>query len=167
MPIFGMKFEQEKVPKDKKFMISTRDNSGYKWHAKQVVGALEVPSEPDLQLRLAYTQRTVDGKEELFQSYVKTWDRWGLREEFIQACENLPPETCCCGFVTDNDETIKRIAGSLNQGWIKSTNESLAKRGKKFRLDTFLWTWHNAVGKAETNILLIRFFENSIDESTS
>jgi hypothetical protein len=27
-----------------------------------------------------------------------------------------------------------------------------------FKIDFFLWTWQNASGKAETNIVLIRFF---------
>lgn len=28
----------------------------------------------------------------------------------------------------------------------------------RFKIDLFLWSWQNASGKAETNILLIRFF---------
>ena len=28
----------------------------------------------------------------------------------------------------------------------------------RFKVDAFLWNWQNASGKAETNIILIRFF---------
>ena len=28
-----------------------------------------------------------------------------------------------------------------------------------FKIDCYVWNWHNATGKAETNILLIRFHE--------
>jgi hypothetical protein len=28
----------------------------------------------------------------------------------------------------------------------------------RFKIDFFLWNWQNASGKAETNIILVRFF---------
>lgn len=157
--------EQENVPSDKKYMISTRNNSTHKWKAKHVVGALEVPSEPDLHLRLPYTEHAVDADK--FREFMRIWDHYKLRVSFIQACENLPKETCCCGLMTDNDETIKSMVPALNEGFFKRTNEKLARKGKHIRLDAFLWKWHNATGKAETNILLIRFFETPEGTSTT
>ena len=158
-----MDFEQEEVPPGKKYMISTRNNSEYKWHARDVVGALEVSSEPELKLRLPLTERVV--KKELFERYLKVWKDWKLRDEFIQACENAPKETCCCGLVSDNDATIKKLVEALNDGWIKATNEKLVRHHKNFKLDAYNWNWHNATGKAETNILLIRFFEIPTEQS--
>lgn len=152
-------FEEEKVPDSKRHMISTRLNSAYKWQTHNTVGALEVPSEPTLDVHLEYAKRIVPEKEEKFNEYLKQWDKLHLQSQFIRACNARPVETCCCGMVTNNDETIKTLVPALNKGWVKTVNERLIQANKKFQIDVFLWSWHNATGKAESNILLIRFFE--------
>jgi hypothetical protein len=158
---FGL--PEEQVPDSKRHMISTRDNSYYKWQAKHVVGALEVPSEPDLNIRLEYERRPVMGKDDRFQKFMKDWVELKLNREFVKACEMIPPDTCCCGMLTDTDRTIKSLARLLNEGWMTKTNERLLTEGKEFQMDAFVWCWNNATGKAETNILLIRFFSIPAD----
>lgn len=165
MTFLGM--EEEKVPETKRHMISTRENSEYKWHAKHVVGALEVPSEPTLDVNLEYTKRAISGKEEIFNAYLKHWDKLHLRAQFIQACNQKPVETLCCGMVTNKDKTMKELVPVLNDGWVKTLNEKLIQANRNFQVDTFLWNWSNATGKAETNILLIRFFELNKDTKGS
>lgn len=174
---------QEDVPKEKKYMISTRENSEYKWHADGVLGALEVPCDPEFDLHGQYRSRHVDGMQDDFDSALQVWDDLKLREGFIQASSDLPHETCCCGLLRDDDATIKGIVPLLNKGWIRQVNKEIlahvAEQEKqrqqdedagddddddatpvtKFKLDAFLWQWHNATGKSETNILLIRFFQ--------
>jgi hypothetical protein len=66
---------------------------------------------------------------------------------------------CCCGLIPDDDATIKDLIPVLNGGWIKNVNKRLSDGNAGFKLDVFLWQWHNVSGKSETNILLIRFFE--------
>ena len=160
MGLFGVELEQEEVPEGKKYMISTRENSEYKWqNDPHVIGALEVPSQPDLKVHDHYSSRCVNGKEEAFDDAMEVWEDWKLKEEFVKACDNVPVATCCCGLIQNDDKTIKNLVPSLNNGWIKATNQKLAGENMGFKLDVFIWTWHNAVGKAETNILLIRFFK--------
>lgn len=155
-----MAFESENVPKNKKYMISTRGNSAYKWQTDpSIIGALEVPSEPRLNLHDEYTAWGVEGKQDVFEEALHVWMERNLRDDFIRACENVPIETCCCGLLSDDDSTMKVLVPAVNNGWIKATNIKLAQSGHTFAIDTFIWTWHNATGKSETNILLVRFFQ--------
>jgi hypothetical protein len=151
-------WEMEEVPANKKFRFSNRDNSGYKWQrAHGVVGALEVQSDPSFSIRATMRPRKVVGSEKVFQDAVACWEELELRESFIQACDNLPKESCCCGLLTDDDMTIKEWIPMLNETWVKSTNKKLMERA--FKIECFLWNWQNASGKTETNIFLIRFYE--------
>ena len=152
--------ESEDVPPGKKFMISTRENSDYKWQDKGVVGALEIPSEPDLQLRGEYIPRHVKGKEELFEQALEFWNERKWREGFISACENVPKATFCCGLLPDDDQTIKDIRKKLTKGWVKAMNQILRAERKDFVMDVHTWSWHNATGKSLTLILLVRFLES-------
>jgi len=157
----GLKLEEENVPQYKRYMISTRGNSEYKWQAApHVIGALEVPSDPYFNLSGDFTVRHVSGKEDAFDKALDDWRGMSLKSDFQKAAENGPKETCCCGALPDDDETIKCLVPALNKGWVKRTNTRLLDEQKHFTLDVFLWQWHNATGKSETNILLIRFFSS-------
>jgi hypothetical protein len=168
MTVLGLDFEQEEVPKGKKYMISTRGNSEYKWQdSPHVIGALEVDSEMGFQPGNPLKSRSVLSREEDFDKTQEVWDEMKLRDEFIKACEGGPKSTCCCGLIPDDDSTIKDLGPVLTRGWIKSVNKRLAKREEKFKIDVFVWNWHNPTGKAETNILLIRFLDRSIKQPPS
>lgn len=162
MMLLGMEFEQEEVPKDKKYMISTRLNSVYRWQdSPHVIGALEVHSEPEFNPRDHLESKSAPGREEDFDKTQEVWDEMKLRDEFVAACEGTPKKTCCCGLIPDDDSTIKDLASVLTRGWIKSVNKRLDNRKENFKIDLFVWHWHNVSGKAETNILLIRFLDRS------
>uniref|UniRef100_A0A7S2Y4E9 Uncharacterized protein n=1 Tax=Entomoneis paludosa TaxID=265537 RepID=A0A7S2Y4E9_9STRA len=153
--------EREEVPSTKANMISTRDNSDYKWQqARGVIGALEVSSEPDLDLDGDLLPRYVDGMEQEFDAALEIWNEEKLRKEFVKACKNVPMATFCCGMLPDQDEWIKNIHKSLTKGWVKATNQRFRTEQKDFFLDIYIWNWHNATGKSITNILLIRFYES-------
>ena len=152
--------QPEQKPSKKTFLVNSRDNSDYKWQrARGVVGALEVVSVPVFKYKDDMTPRYVQGRELVFQDALQVWGDQKCRESFIQACETMPVGTCCCGFVNDDDTTIKEFVPLLNENWAKSVNKRLQERG--FKVECFLWNWQNASGKAETNILLIRFYELS------
>jgi len=189
-------------------MISTRDNSEYKWqegHYDTILGALEIPCDPEFRLygdyrsrhfnpppptsssdqqyedddgddgdddgnetngdgpvspTISHSQHIISRQEE-FDKALQVWEEWNLRNQFIKAVEQIPKETCCCGLLNDDDSTIKALAPALNKGWIKHINKKLHAKQKGFKLDAFVWQWHNATGKSETNILLIRFFKTT------
>jgi len=158
-------FETENVPQEKKFHISTRLNSDYKWKtSSNIIGCLEVPSEPELLLEAEYIKRPVRLSQDAYDYCIEVWDEWNLKAEFLKACESVPKVTCCCGLIPNDDETIKDIVSHLNKGWIRSINQRLLRENKGFKLDLYIWNWHNATGKAETNILLIRFYEYDISK---
>ena len=141
-------------------LFNTRKNSDYKWQrARGVIGALEVKSDPRFQPKADLNKRKYPRREKAFTDALKLWDELKLRASFIEACEELPKEYCCCGLMISNDETVKESVKTLNGGWCPKVNERLLERG--FKIDCFLWHWPNPSGKAETNILLIRFFELS------
>lgn len=170
MGLFGVDLEREDVPRNKNFMISTRDNSDYKWQQghPEIFGCLEVPSDPSLDVRGEYSSRPVKGKEDLLAEALRTWDEWKLKSELVKACNSIPPEYCCCGIMPDPDETLKKaIIPQLNKGWIRDVNTRLRDDRAGFKLNAYLWQWHNASGKSETNILLIRFFEEAVSDSDS
>eukprot|EP00536_Pseudo-nitzschia_multiseries_P016661 jgi/Psemu1/313418/fgenesh1_kg.1188_\ len=143
------------------FRTSTKVNSDFKWKVdRSVVGALEVATDPVLDVQAELQVHEIIGYEEEFQSYVKVWKDLKLRNEFIKAFESLAPETVCCGLITDQDKTIRKNAKELNNGWVKSTNQKLIKEG--FKLSVFVWYWRNISGKAETVIPMIRFHSISL-----
>ena len=161
--------EQERVPKHKEYRFSTRENSDYKWHQDQrIVGALEVKSQPLLQLKEEFQKKYVKTKEDQFGAYLTVWETQKLRSLFLQACENVPPAMSCCGLVYDNDSTLIEITRTLNKHWVKQVNEALLKEGQGFKIDLFVWCWNNPMGKAQTSILLIRFHEiPTVDQAAS
>lgn len=143
-------------------LFASKDNTAFKWQrARGVVGALEIKSEPMLKLRDDLTPHYVKGKEKTFHDGLQAWEDLKLREDFIRTSEKLPLEPCCCGILTDQEATKRRFVTLLNTDWTKKANRKLLREGRGVKLDIFLWNWQNASGKAETNILLIRFFELS------
>ena len=142
------------------YIVPNRQNSDYKWQrARGVVGALEVHSEPRFNPEADMEPRYVANRKDVFADALQSWNELNLRQSFIEACRRLPQELCCCGLVVDEDATIKRFVDRLNNGWCKKANKVLQDKG--FKVDCFVWNWQNAGGKAETNLLLIRFFELS------
>jgi len=141
--------------------VATRENSDFKWQrARGVLGALEVTSEPFFDYRAELKKRcSSTPREHVFQDALEAWNELELRQGFIKACEGLPTEACCCGLIQNPDSCIKASVSILNDHWVKSVNKKLSERG--FKIDIFLWNWQNASGKAETNIMLIRFLELS------
>jgi len=154
-------FATEAVPEEKKFHISTRFNSDYKWQTSpEIIGCLEVPSEPALLLDAKYIPRPVlSVSRDAFDYCLEIWEEWNLKDSFLQACEDAPKVTCCCGLLANDDATIQAMVPYLNKTWIREINQRLLRDNKGFKLDCYIWNWHNATGKAETNILLIRFYE--------
>jgi hypothetical protein len=143
-------------------MFATKDNSAFKWQrGRGVVGALEVPSEPSFRFKDPLVPRKVKGKEEPFEEALEDWAHLKLRDDFVKSCEKLPSEMCCCGLLSDQDATKRRFVSLLNEGWCKRTNKKLLNNKSGWKVDAFLWNWQNASGKAETNILLIRFIQTS------
>jgi hypothetical protein len=117
MTVFGMEFEQEEVPKGKQYMISTRENSRYRWQdGPNVIGALEVHSEPDFNPTEHLKSKCAPEREEDFDKTQEVWDEMKLRDEFVEACEGIPKSTCCCGLIPDDDSTIKELARVLTRG---------------------------------------------------
>lgn len=167
-PVYGLEFEQEEVPQGKKYMISTRDNSEYRWQDDpKVFGAFEIHSEPSFEPQENFVSRFVQDREDEFDEAQDVFEEMALQAEFVKACENIPQKTCCCGLIPDDDGTIKEVSQVLNRGWVKSVNKRLLSREEDFKIDIFVWNWHNATGKAETNILLIRFLERTKKRSAS
>jgi hypothetical protein len=148
----------EDVPDDKKMRASTRENSEYKWQAKDVVGALEMESEigidPTAPMKPHNTKLL---REEKFGSAQALFEELGLRDSFIKAVEAFPVETCCCGIIPDTTATIKSLVPHLNKTWVHEANEKMEPNG--FKVDCFLWFWHNISGQSETYVLLIRFHD--------
>ena len=144
------------VKRGRNLRFSTRENSAFKWKEnKSVVGALEVKSEPILDIKADMKKKKVLTMEDEFKQALKLWNDKNLREEFIKACEAIPPVLGCCGLATDYDETIIEIVKTLNKGWLVKVNKEIAEQG--YKIDAFEWSWTNPSGKAKTVILLIRF----------
>lgn len=154
------RIETENVPEDKRMHQSSRDNSNYKWLKGNVVGALEVASEPDLD----YNEDLVPhaGETEDRDAWVRAenaWETLKLQTSFVSACDGIPKETCFCGMVADDEETKKTLVKELNKSWVKEANEKLASYNTK--VDVFLWVWHNISGKSESRVILIRFHDTT------
>lgn len=147
---------EERKPSNRQLRFSSRDNSAFKWKEdKSVVGALEVPSEPVLNLRGKLRERKVLTLEAEFEECLKIWNERKLRRSFVEASENVPPATGCCGLFTDGDGTIRKLQHELNSGWVPKVNAEIKSTG--YKLSCFVWSWNNPAGKAETLVLLIRF----------
>lgn len=154
------RIETEDVAPDKRMHQSTRANSEDKWLHGNVVGALEVASEPDLDYRKELVRHAgKEGQQEAFARALEAWKTLHLDASFVSACESIPPETCFCGLIPDEEETKKKLVKELNKAWAKDTNEKLAMYNIK--VDVFLWIWHNISGKSESRVILIRFHDTS------
>ena len=143
----------------RKGVIQTRDTSDYLWQAGvDCCGALEVACQLEWNSKAPLKARYVVEYKTFFDtSCLKLWKEMKLEKEFRNACASVPPYTTCCGLVQDDDQTIQETAMALNKGWIKDVNQRLKAKKVPFKLDIFVWSWHNATGKAKTSILLIRF----------
>jgi hypothetical protein len=155
---------EKRMPESARRMrFSTRRNSNFKWQQdKSVVGALEVDSDPVLNVRgklgekrLMLMAKQDDDDDDEFGVCLRMWEDLKLRRGFVEACEGIPPATQCCGLLNDQDQTIRELATLLNKGWAKSINKKIQYRG--FKISCFAWSWQNALGKARTTILLVRF----------
>jgi len=152
--------EREDVPEGKKGMVSTRDNSDYKWRTDQlpkgaqVLGALEFESEPTLNLHGEITQHImVDSNsnnssdyesggrmttaESLFQSALKVWHERHYRKAFLHACEHdVVRPTFCCGLLPDDGQYLLELE-HLNHnkgGWVHRINHELMQEPESLLL---------------------------------
>ena len=141
---------------DRKYRFSNRGNSEFKWKEDHsVVGALEIPCEPFIDLRAKYKEKNVIAFQDEFHECLQLWNTLKLRKSFVSAAESIPPVTKCCGLSTDTDETIQVLVKLLNKGWAKKASDKLKEHG--YKVECYCWSWTNPLGSAETNILLIRF----------
>lgn len=117
-------------PEHKFSAFANRDNCDFKWQrARNVLGVLEIASEPILKPRDGMKPRHNKGQEEIFKEALVVWEKEKLRTELITALETLPVETCCCGFFRDNEETKKELVKLLNDKWAKNANKKLSRQG--------------------------------------
>jgi len=152
--------KDEFQPKKTSSLFANRESEAYKWQrSRGVVGALEIESEPRLRTRAELKTHYTDKRELTFQFALEGWKDFKLRDSLVIACDELPRVDYCCGFVRDDDATKKVLIAGLNEKWVKKANKKLQERG--FKVDCFMWNWQNPSGKADTNIILIRFFELS------
>ncbi len=148
--------EREHVPHNKEFHASTRQNSEYKWHAKHVVGALEIDSDLNLNLRGVMKPHVAnDFTADKFDEAQKVFEELNLRDSFIEAAEGFPVETSCCGLIADDARTIRKLVPHLNKTWVVEANKLLHPKG--FKVDCYVWHWSHISGQSESYLLLIRF----------
>ena len=139
------------------FRSSTKVNSDFKWKFdRTVIGAFEIKTAPDLDLKAPMELHKIDGCKHELQKCLEVWDKNKMRPEFIKAFESLAPETGCCGLFVQQDETIKKNVPLMNEGWVKKTNESIFIP-EGYRISMYVWQWQNIAGKTETVIPMIRF----------
>lgn len=151
---------KERMPESARRMrFSNRRNSNFKWQQDtSVVGALEVDSDPVLNVRGKLGEKGLmltKQDDDEFGVCLRMWEELKLRRGFVEACEGIPPATQCCGLLKDQDQTIRELATLLNKGWANSINKKIKDRG--FKISCFAWSWQNALGKAQTTVLLVRF----------
>ena len=146
---------------ERSVVIQTRDNSDFLWQRTPVGtecwGALELACKLEFDYRAPLQPRFVEDRKEIFDKCLQVWKKMELADEFVTACESVAPWTACCGMVRNDDRTIQETAETLRKGWIKNVNQRLKQKEQIFKLDVYVWSWHNATGKTKTNILLIRF----------
>ena len=130
MPVEKKEIEDQEDPDQKFTAFANRDNSDFKWRrARNVLGVLEVYSEPILKPREQLKPRHAKGRETVFNEALNAWEKEELRKDLIDALENLPVETCCCGFMEDNDSTKKQLVKLLNDFWVKKASKKLQRHG--------------------------------------
>lgn len=149
--------------------FSSRENTDYKWQRASkghvVVGALEIPSDPELDVRGEYEEKPVEGKEAEFESALRAWSDYNMRKQFVRSCENdVPVVMSCCGILVDSDAMILETARVLNAGWCKLMNEQLTEMQEKILVDCFVWSWENPAGKSKSTFLLVRFLSTRDDQ---
>ena len=163
--------EREHVPPEKEFHVSTRENSEYKWQRKHVIGALEIDSEPDLNLRQAFSQLV---RHELknnptamakFNEAQRVYeDELQLHESFVEAAVGFPVEMTCCGLIQNDEKTIRKMVPHLNETWVRTANDKLKSKG--FKVDCYRWKWSHISGQSESHVLLIRFYELPVSSTS-
>ena len=122
--------EAEGQQEEKWIAFANRNNSDYKWQrARNVVGALEVVSEPILRTSDVMEPRYFKGRETPFREALEVWEDENLKKGFIDAVDNLPIAMCCCGFMKDDEETKKAFVPLLNSKWVAKANKKLASKG--------------------------------------
>lgn len=142
---------------DRNLRISTRGNAAFKWKADPtVVGALEVISIPALNPRAHLKEHVVPTVQTQYQECLEVFHHHKLHKSLVEALESIPPETKCCGMITDDHATIRNVVPLLNDGWAKTVTEKYFE-SKGYRISCFVWTWSNVTGAAENVVLLIRF----------
>ena len=146
--------------------MSTRDNAEFKWKKdRTVVGALEIPRQPTFDVHAAsYAHKPVPTCEAQFETALRLWQQVDGRKSFIHACDNLTPVSSCCGLIYNPDLTVKAWVPQLNAGWAAKLNQNPALVEAGMTVSTFVWSWTNVMGEAETVILLIRFHMSKRDE---
>jgi hypothetical protein len=120
-----------------------------------VIGALEIPSQPDIDIRGKYSKEYIDEHKQEFKEALAVWNKMKLKKEFISACISVTPTTTCFGTVTDMDATLNGIVADLNAGWVKNVNNRLEPSG--FSISASIYWWTNLVGKGTSQVLLLRF----------
>ena len=164
-PIVERFLECEPVPHEKQFAVSTRENSEYKWHTKKhVIGALEIESEPDLNVRQPFSELVRHELENnptasaKFKEALRVYEEeFQLHKSFIEAAEGFPVQMACCGLIRNDEKTIRKMVPYLNETWVHAANDKLKSKG--FKVDCYVWKWSHISGQSESHVLLIRFHE--------
>lgn len=130
MPLEKKQLDDKEDPEQKFTAFANRDNSDFKWQrARNVVGVLEIYSEPVLKPREELKPRYMKGRETLMKEALVAWEKADLRKDLIDALDNLPVETCCCGLMHLHDSSKKEIVKLLKANWIKKANKKLQRYG--------------------------------------
>ena len=130
MPLEKKEVKDQEDPEQKFTAFANRDNSDFKWQrARNVLGVLEVYSEPVLKPREEMKPRYLKGREKIFEEALGAWDKTKLQKDLVEALENLPVETACCGFLHDSDSTKKEIVKLLKNNWVKKANKKIQPHG--------------------------------------
>ena len=139
--------------------MSTRENADFKWKQDEtVIGALEIPKLPNLDIHApAYMEKPVPTCKAEFTQALQIWKAVKGKQSFMQACDSIPPVTSCCGLIYNSDDTVKQLVPLLNKGWADKMNQKPELIEAGLTVSTFVWSWTNVMGEAETVILLIRF----------
>lgn len=141
----------------------------FKWkHDATVVGALELQSDLGWRPHAALKPLEIPNTRQTFEECLTIWKEEKLGKSLAEALKNIPPETKCCGLITDPEDTIRSVVPLLNQGWVKKVNEwSVPMKMNGYSIDAFVWSWSQVAGSAETVKLLIRFHAPRIDDKST
>jgi hypothetical protein len=151
--------KRDRVPSFKDFQVSTRENSVYKWQNRNVIGALEIDSEPDLNFykMIPNTGVSTDHKVARFNAAQQAFRDFELHNLFLEVASTFPVQMSCFGMIRDDAKTIRALVPYLNETWAPQANLILKSVG--FRVDCFHWTWSHISGQSDSHILLIRFHD--------